>query len=79
MCAAEEGKPGEAQPELPSDAGSETISRLDKLRTSSGSQSVAQIRANLQKTMQADAAVFRTQVSPHPSSLSNIYPADPAD
>ena len=60
--AAEEGKPGASQPELPADAGSHTIERLDKLRNSSGALSVAQIRSNLQKTMQADAAVFRSQV-----------------
>ncbi|KAK9901255.1 hypothetical protein WJX75_002689 [Coccomyxa subellipsoidea] len=57
----EEGKPGEKQPELAADAGQNTIARLDKLRHSQGSLSVAQIRSNLQKTMQADAAVFRTQ------------------
>ncbi|EIE20089.1 succinate dehydrogenase [Coccomyxa subellipsoidea C-169] len=57
----EEGKPGESQPELAADAGQDTISRLDKLRHSQGPLSVAQIRSNLQKTMQADAAVFRTQ------------------
>lgn len=60
--AAEEGKPGAAQPEMPASAGQDTIERLDKLRHSSGPLSVAQIRLNLQKTMQADAAVFRTQV-----------------
>ena len=60
--AAEEGKPGASQPDLPADAGSQTIERLDMLRNSSGGLSVAQIRSNLQKTMQADAAVFRTQV-----------------
>lgn len=62
LCAAEEGKPGAAQPELKADAGQDTIARLDKLRHSQGPLSVAQIRSNLQKTMQADAAVFRTQV-----------------
>ena len=60
--AAEEGKPGASQPELPADAGAHTIERLDKLRNSTGGLSVAQIRSNLQKTMQADAAVFRSQV-----------------
>ncbi len=47
---------------MPANAGEDTIQRLDKLRHSSGPLSVAQIRLNLQKTMQADAAVFRTQV-----------------
>ncbi|CAL5228603.1 g11764 [Coccomyxa viridis] len=57
----EEGKPGASQPDLPADAGSHTIERLDQLRNSKGGLSVAQIRGQLQKTMQADAAVFRTQ------------------
>ena len=61
-AAAEEGKPGASQPDLPADAGSHTIERLDQLRNSKGGLSVAQIRGQLQKTMQADAAVFRTQV-----------------
>jgi hypothetical protein len=60
-CAAEDGQPGASQPELPGDAGAETIARLDKVRNAAGAQSVADIRRNLQKTMQADAAVFRTQ------------------
>ncbi len=61
-AAAEEGKPGASQPDLPADAGSHTIERLDQLRNSKGGLGVAQIRSQLQKTMQADAAVFRTQV-----------------
>ena len=61
-AAAEEGKPGASQPDLPADAGSHTIERLDQLRNSQGGLGVAEIRSQLQKTMQADAAVFRTQV-----------------
>ena len=54
-------KPGAPQPDLPADAGEETIAVLDKLRNSSGSVPVAKIRKKLQITMQADAAVFRTE------------------
>ncbi|KAL0089488.1 succinate dehydrogenase flavoprotein subunit 1 SDH1 [Phycomyces blakesleeanus] len=43
------------------DAGSETIANLDKLRHADGDKSTAQIRLHMQKVMQSDAAVFRTQ------------------
>ena len=64
-CAADLHKPGSSQPELPANAGKDTLDRLDKLRYSSGSQSTAEIRGNMQKTMQEHAAVFRTAVSFH--------------
>lgn len=51
------------QPELPADAGQATIKRLDDLRFAKGDIRTAQIRGNLQRTMQNDAAVFRTAVS----------------
>jgi succinate dehydrogenase (ubiquinone) flavoprotein subunit len=57
----EESKPGASQPPLPENAGKETLERLDKLRHASGPLSTAQIRAKMQKAMQEDAAVFRTQ------------------
>lgn len=77
-AAAEDGKPGASQPDLPADAGSHTIERLDQLRNSTGGLSVAQIRGQLQKTMQADAAVFRTQARPLTGNLSRIMKASPA-
>ena len=40
--------------------GEECLSRLDKLRHNEGSTPTAEIRLNMQKTMQRDAAVFRT-------------------
>lgn len=43
------------------DAGAATIANLDKLRNAQGTKSTAEIRLNMQKVMQADAAVFRTQ------------------
>jgi succinate dehydrogenase (ubiquinone) flavoprotein subunit len=50
--AGEEMKPGDAQPELPKDAGEESIAHLDKLRYSKGSLSTAQIRGKMQRVMQ---------------------------
>lgn len=48
---------------MPADAGKETLDRMDKLRNASGPLSTAQIRGKMQKAMQEDAAVFRTQVT----------------
>jgi succinate dehydrogenase/fumarate reductase flavoprotein subunit len=46
---------------LEKDAGERTIAWLDKLRNSNGSLSTSHIRLNMQRTMQNNAAVFRTQ------------------
>ncbi|KAG1222007.1 hypothetical protein G6F68_020767 [Rhizopus microsporus] len=43
------------------DAGAQTIANLDNLRNAEGPKRTAEIRLNMQKTMQSDAAVFRTQ------------------
>ncbi len=53
-------KPGTAHRPLPPGAGDFALARLDKLRNASGSRSTAEIRLEMQKTMQSDAAVFRT-------------------
>jgi succinate dehydrogenase / fumarate reductase flavoprotein subunit len=53
-------KPGTPHRHFPADAGAAAVARLDKLRHASGSLRTAEIRLELQKTMQADAAVFRT-------------------
>jgi succinate dehydrogenase / fumarate reductase flavoprotein subunit len=53
-------KPGESHKPLPKDAGDLAISRLDRFRHADGSRSTASIRLEMQKIMQADAAVFRT-------------------
>jgi succinate dehydrogenase / fumarate reductase flavoprotein subunit len=53
-------KPGAPQKPLPSNAGDETLQRLDKLRNSDGDRPTADIRLEMQKTMQEHAAVFRT-------------------
>merc|ERR1711871_1086417 len=54
-------KPGDAQPELDADAGHDSIAALDKLRYADGAIPTADLRLQLQKTMQEHAAVYRTQ------------------
>jgi succinate dehydrogenase / fumarate reductase, flavoprotein subunit len=53
-------KPGERHRPWAKDAGEEGIARLDRLRHAEGSRGTAAIRLEMQKTMQLDAAVFRT-------------------
>jgi succinate dehydrogenase / fumarate reductase flavoprotein subunit len=53
-------KPGTPHRPLPAGAGDFALARLDRLRNASGSRSTAEIRLEMQKTMQSDAAVFRT-------------------
>ncbi|MDB2414699.1 succinate dehydrogenase flavoprotein subunit [Rickettsiales bacterium] len=55
--------PGAPHKILPTDAGFEAIERLDKIRNSNGKKSTAEIRKKMQRTMQNDAAVFRTEES----------------
>jgi len=54
-------KPGQRQPDLPADAGEDSIARLDAKRFANGNHTTAEIRGKLQKTMQKHAAVFRKQ------------------
>jgi succinate dehydrogenase flavoprotein subunit len=56
---AENIKPGTPHKDIPN-AGQEGLDRLDKLRYNKGSISTAEIRDKMQRTMQNDAAVFRT-------------------
>ena len=60
--AAELVTPGESHKQLPH-AGEEAIARFDRLRHASGGTGTAQLRLNMQRTMQNDCAVFRTQKS----------------
>jgi succinate dehydrogenase / fumarate reductase flavoprotein subunit len=53
-------KPGQSHKPLPKDAGDIAVSRLDRFRNAKGSRPTAQIRLEMQKIMQSDAAVFRT-------------------
>lgn len=56
-------RPGAAQRPLPNDAAEQAIARFDRLRHASGSRPTAQLRLEMQKIMQTDAAVFRTATS----------------
>ena len=56
-------KPGTKHAPLPADAGDASIARLDKLRNSKGNLRTAEIRRSMQKIMQNNAAVFRTQAT----------------
>ncbi|OCF61205.1 succinate dehydrogenase [ubiquinone] flavoprotein subunit 1, mitochondrial [Kwoniella mangroviensis CBS 10435] len=56
-------KPDTPHKPFKDDLGKESIANLDKIRNSTGPMSTAQVRLNMQKTMQTDAAVFRTQAS----------------
>jgi len=48
---------------LAADAGADSIEVLDKIRTADGPKSTAEIRLAMQKTMQREVSVFRTQES----------------
>ncbi|MCI0356240.1 MAG: FAD-binding protein, partial [Acidobacteria bacterium] len=61
--AAEITKAGAPHKPLPARATDKLVAHLDQLRHANGSQPTAQIRLAMQKTMQAHAAVFRTDAS----------------
>mgnify|MGYP000193830499 CR=1 FL=1 len=56
-------KPGAAHKPLPADSADQALGRFDKLRHAEGQLATAEIRLELQRAMQRDAAVFRTQSS----------------
>jgi len=53
-------QPGAAQQALAKDAGAPSVARIDRLRQARGPRPTAQLRLEMQRIMQADAAVFRT-------------------
>jgi succinate dehydrogenase / fumarate reductase, flavoprotein subunit len=53
-------KPGAKQPELKAEQTEAHLARFDKFRNASGSTPTADLRLEMQKAMQEDAAVFRT-------------------
>jgi succinate dehydrogenase / fumarate reductase flavoprotein subunit len=57
---AETIKPGAPHKPLASDACDKSLANLDRVRNARGSLPTAEIRNNMQRAMQADAAVFRT-------------------
>jgi succinate dehydrogenase / fumarate reductase flavoprotein subunit len=58
-CAAQL-RPGAPQKPLSREAGEFAVARLDRLRNAKGSRPTAEIRLEMQRIMQTDAAVFRT-------------------
>ena len=54
-------EPGKIAEELPKDAGQNSIARLDKFRNATGEVPTSELRLSMQKTMQNNCAVFRTQ------------------
>ncbi|KAJ8020625.1 Succinate dehydrogenase [ubiquinone] flavoprotein subunit, mitochondrial [Holothuria leucospilota] len=56
----EENRPGEKIPEIKQNAGEASVANLDKLRHAEGSVPTAELRMEMQKVMQNNAAVFRT-------------------
>jgi succinate dehydrogenase / fumarate reductase, flavoprotein subunit len=54
-------KPGQAHPRLNAAAYEQALTRFDRIRFSKGDAKVADIRRNMQMTMQSKAAVFRTE------------------
>ncbi|KAI1810263.1 succinate flavoprotein subunit [Poronia punctata] len=55
--------PGTTPKPISADAGAESIEVLDQVRNSDGPKSTAEIRLAMQKAMQTDVSVFRTQES----------------
>ncbi len=58
--AAEVTEAGASGPVLPADAGQNAIERLDHYRNANGSTMTAELRLEMQRTMQENCAVFRT-------------------
>ncbi|KQZ77697.1 fumarate reductase [Rhodanobacter sp. Root561] len=56
-------QPGTAHKDLPANVLDKSLARFDALRHANGSTPTAQIRMAMQRTMQSDAAVFRTGAS----------------
>ena len=54
-------KPGAKQPEPEADAGELAVARLDKFRFASGGTTTAEARLKMQRAMQTNCAVFRTE------------------
>ncbi|HEX8527365.1 succinate dehydrogenase flavoprotein subunit [Allosphingosinicella sp.] len=68
-------KPGTAQPTPPKAAGELALERLDRFRFASGGSPTAAIRERMQRTMQSDCAVFRTEatLSEGVAKIDSVY------
>jgi succinate dehydrogenase / fumarate reductase flavoprotein subunit len=60
---AEVVKPGTLQKDLPASAAELSLARLDRFRQADGSSPTADIRLDMQRTMQCDCGVFRADAS----------------
>src|ERR1700726_3199612 len=56
-------RPGSGQPPLPPKAGEASLDRFDRARHAKGGTKVAELRVDMQRTMQGHAAVFRSSTS----------------
>jgi succinate dehydrogenase / fumarate reductase flavoprotein subunit len=56
-------KPGTAQRALPKGSEELSLGRVDRFRHANGASPTSEIRAEMQRTMQADCAVFRTEAT----------------
>lgn len=72
---AEEHRPGEKVASLPDNAGEESVANLDWVRNANGTIPTADLRLNMQKTMQNHAAVFREEktLKEGVSKMASIY------
>lgn len=60
LTIADENKPGEEIGPIREDSGESSVANLDSLRHADGSTTTAELRLEMQNTMQTHAAVFRT-------------------
>jgi len=58
---AETSKPGDLIPDLKKSSGEQSLADLDKMRYADGAYSTADVRLEMQKSMQEHAAVYRTE------------------
>ena len=56
-------EPNAPHKEIPAEAGADAISVVDHIRTANGPNPTSEIRGSMQKVMQTDVSVFRTQES----------------
>ena len=77
LRAAELIRPGEPQRPLRADSSDWIIERFDRLRHANGSTSTAELRDRMQRTMQSNAAVFRTEelLAEGSGKINEIYRA----
>jgi succinate dehydrogenase / fumarate reductase flavoprotein subunit len=68
-------KSGALQEPLPKDAGELALARLDHFRNANGGSPTAELRLDMQRVMQADAAVFRTDktLSEGVTKIDGVY------